>query len=114
MDDSGIDDLLRRVRPAGPPSELRARVLGAVVPPRTWPWLATAAAALMAAAGLPFASSNVIGRAALPTLADPNAPIVQATTDTLGGDATARRLAEFMLLEQELRGDQAQAAGEMP
>jgi hypothetical protein len=49
MTDPELDDLLRRYRPAGPPAELRARLIASAAPmPRTWPW-AAAAAALLAA-----------------------------------------------------------------
>jgi hypothetical protein len=115
MDNTDIDDLLRRVRPAGPPAELRARLLRAAPAPRAWPWVGAAAASLVAAAGLQLASSTAIDRADMPSLSDPDASIVQATTDTLGGDVTARRLAEFMLIEQELRGEPTSTdPGEMP
>lgn len=114
MNDSGMDDLLRRVRPAGPPASLRARVLGAAVTPRLWLWLGAAAAALVATVGFHLATGNALGNANIRTLSDPYAAIVEATTNTLGGDASARRLAEFMLFEQELRGEQAPRAGDMP
>jgi hypothetical protein len=45
--DRGIDELLARYRPAGPPEHLRARVLAAQQPVRrAWPWAAAAAALL--------------------------------------------------------------------
>ena len=48
MSDPELEDLLRRYRPAGPPPDLRARIMpGAVPVRRTWPW-AVAAAALLA------------------------------------------------------------------
>ena len=47
MTDDQIENLLRRVRPAGPPPELRARILSASPPRRAWPWLAAAGALLM-------------------------------------------------------------------
>ena len=46
MNDDQIDDLLRRVRPAGPPAELRARIVGARARP-AWAWMAAAAAMLL-------------------------------------------------------------------
>jgi hypothetical protein len=52
MDDAELEDLLRRVRPAGPPPGLRARIAGCRRPPRAWPWVAAAAALLIVTAVL--------------------------------------------------------------
>lgn len=47
MSDPELEDLLRRYRPAGPPPDLRARIVAGPAPvPRTWPWAAAAAALL--------------------------------------------------------------------
>ena len=41
MSDPELEDLLRRYRPAGPPPDLRARIVAGPAPvPRTWPWAA--------------------------------------------------------------------------
>jgi anti-sigma-K factor RskA len=47
MTDEQLNDLLRRVTPAGPPSALRARIMAARQSPSAWRW-ATAAAAVLA------------------------------------------------------------------
>jgi hypothetical protein len=49
MSEPDLDDLLQRYRPAGPPPELRARVVAnKEAVRRTWPWAAAAAALLVA------------------------------------------------------------------
>lgn len=48
MNDADLEHLLRSVRPAGPPPELRARILERRRPPRSWPWLSAAAALAVA------------------------------------------------------------------
>lgn len=52
MDDAQLEDLLRRVRPAGPPPRLRARIAERPRPLRAWPWVAAAAALLIITAVL--------------------------------------------------------------
>jgi hypothetical protein len=52
MDDAQLEDLLRRVQPAGPPPGLRARVAERRRPLRAWPWVAAAAALLVITAVL--------------------------------------------------------------
>jgi hypothetical protein len=53
MTDPEIKDRLRRYRPAGPSSDLRARILGDTTPVgRTWPWAVAAAVLLATATGL--------------------------------------------------------------
>lgn len=52
MDDAELEDLLGRVRPAGPPPGLRARIAERRRPLRAWPWVAAAAALLVITAVL--------------------------------------------------------------
>jgi hypothetical protein len=58
MNDDQIEDLLRSVRPAGPPPHLRARIL-ASRPSRAWPWLAAAAALLVTTAALQLSAGEL-------------------------------------------------------
>jgi hypothetical protein len=52
MNDREPEDLLRRYRPAGPSTDLRARVMVDALPVgRTWPWVAAAAVLLAMVAG---------------------------------------------------------------
>lgn len=46
MTDDQLDQLLQASRPAGPPPELRARIVAVRDARRAWPWVAAAAALL--------------------------------------------------------------------
>jgi hypothetical protein len=46
MDDSELEDLLRKYRPVGPPAELRQRIFATARAPRIAPWASAAAAVL--------------------------------------------------------------------
>ena len=59
MKDDQIEDLLRRVQPAGPPPELRARILATRPARPAWPWAAAAAALLLAIAGLQWSAREL-------------------------------------------------------
>ena len=58
--DRELEAAMRRYRPAGPRSELRARVVTPRLgPPRTWPWALAAAALLAIAVGFSAAGGSV-------------------------------------------------------
>ena len=59
MNDNELDDLLRRVRPAGPPPELRARILASRPARPAWPWAAAAAALLALTIGLQWSAGEL-------------------------------------------------------
>jgi hypothetical protein len=69
--DPEIDALLRRYQPAGPPPELRARVVDGPVmaPRRAWPWGVAAAVLLAMVCVTQLSTRNVyeqVGRALVP------------------------------------------------
>lgn len=59
MNDEQLDDLLRCVRPAGPPSDLRARIFAPRRAPRAWPWAMAAAALLMLTVTVHFSATRM-------------------------------------------------------
>jgi hypothetical protein len=92
MNDDQIEGLLRRVRPAGPPPELRARILLAQPARRAWPWAAAAAALLLMIAGLQWSAGEL------------RHEIRPATLEAGADDPESRALAEaFSLKEDEIR-----------
>jgi predicted lysophospholipase L1 biosynthesis ABC-type transport system permease subunit len=111
MDEHDVEDLLRRVRPVGPPAELRLRIeQEAALPvpaPRAWPWAAAAAALLVLTAGLRVEVNRLESRVEVPP--DPAIAIVDDLAERLGGDAAARRMATLMVLEQQMRAERAVA-----
>lgn len=105
MKDSDIEDLLRKYRPLGPPARLRERIFAIDHSERIWPW-ATAAAALLVSA-LTFPIAIRYEAASVDVRLGPAAEtrVVDDLTDRLGGDADARELAEFIVVEQQLRAE---------
>ena len=112
MTEHDVEDLLRRVRPVGPPAELRLRIeqeaARPVPAPRAWPWAAAAAALLLLTAGLRVEVNRLESRVEVPP--DPAIAIVDDLTERLGGDAAARRQAVLMVLEQQMRAERAAEA----
>lgn len=96
-----IDDALRRYRPAGPPPELRARVIAGTAPARrTWPWAAAAAVLLAATLGLQFARIQMV---LVPAGDDPRAAAeLQMFMEMLGGGDDAADEAQRLLAERQL------------
>ena len=105
MDDSEIEDLLRRYRPIGPPARLRERVFATAPSRRIWPWASAAAALLISAMTFHVASGYELGSVGL-TLGPAGATrVADDLTGMLGGDVVARDLAEFIIVEQQVRGE---------
>jgi hypothetical protein len=102
MNDSEIEDLLRRYRPKGPPAQLRERILAMERPERIWPWLAAAAALLVSALTLHSATRYEAADINLTLGPGAEARVADDLTDRLGGDADARGLAQFILVEQQV------------
>lgn len=112
MNDSDIEDLLRKYRPAGPPVEMRQRILATVRVPRIWPWASAAAALLVMALTLRLAAGNLAAGAPMNVEPPTSARIVEDLTTMLGGDTNARELAEFIVFEQEVRREVASGGSE--
>jgi hypothetical protein len=60
MNDEQLEQRLRRVRPAGPSAELRARIMSARPAARAWPWAVAAAALLALAVSLQVSAGRVL------------------------------------------------------
>ena len=91
MNDGEMEDLLRRVRPAGPPRHLRVRIVGARSRPG-WPWMVAAAAALVMSIGLQIAAAHLreSAQSASPESRDIESEltaVVQASTGLSEGEA---------------------------
>src|SRR4051812_36910317 len=104
MQDSELEALLNRYRPADPPDALGDRLLEPPAPllrdPRTWPWAVAAAALLAVTIGL-----HVAALVASAPGADPlDAQRVQVVAEQIGGPG-ARVMAED-IVRQEQRGEE--------
>ncbi|HEX6975263.1 MAG TPA: hypothetical protein VF147_12750 [Vicinamibacterales bacterium] len=103
MDNAELDVLLRRYRPVGPGPHLRARILRRARPGRLWPWVGAAAALLLSTIALHVGANRQAAR--LTAGVDPTAVVFEDLTRRLGGDDAARRLAERIVLEQQIRDE---------
>jgi hypothetical protein len=110
MQDFEIEDLLRRYRPAGPPAELRQRILATTRAPLIWPWASAAAALLLLGLTFQFAARNATAGAHLDLGPSAVARVTEDLTTMLGGDVRARELAELLVVEQRLESEIASAA----
>lgn len=109
-DDVDVKELLRRYRPIDPPAELRTRILTSLREPpvrRAWPWAVAAAALLALTLASRVAADRETAKADPPmtSAAEARARAADDLAEMLGGDDDARRLAEFILAEQELGQD---------
>ena len=102
MNDSEIEDLLRSYRPTGPPAQLRERILAMERAERIWPWMAAAAALLVSALTLQFATGYEAADVYVTLGPAAEARVADDLTNRLGGDADARGLAQFILVEQQV------------
>lgn len=102
MDDDQLEQLLRQVRPVGPPPRLRARIISARRPAvRTWPWVSAAAALLAFTIALPMTDDRRLrGRTLELTPWDAEQVLL---TEMLGGDPEAQWLAARIVAVNELR-----------
>ena len=97
-DDRDVESLLRRYRPAEPPTGLRARVVeGAAERRRAWPWIAAAAALLALTVGLHMSTARVGHRMRPAEDFDERAAAIVELERALGdGDAARERVAQVM------------------
>ena len=105
MDDSEIEDLLRRYRPIGPPAQLRERIFATAPGRRIWPWASAAAALLISAMTFHIASGYEVGSADVTLGPAAATRVADDLTGMLGGDVSARDLAEFIIVEQQVRSE---------
>jgi hypothetical protein len=100
MDESELDDLLRRYRPTGPPPDLEASVIGRSQDRRAWPWAVAAAALLFATVAFHAATPRIVaGDPASAQWED----AVRETAAALGGDGEALDAARLIVTEQQRR-----------
>ena len=101
-DDQELEDLLRRYEPVGPPASLRARVLAGPTPVRrAWPWVAAAAALLVATISLRDAAD----RAVTSEPEDSSSPrTADVLADMMGGGDEARAISlKIAVLDESAR-----------
>jgi len=95
MDDDQLEQLLRQVRPVGPPPRLRARVISARQRvPRAWPWMSAAAALLLLTTALQLGSAGLRQRL--------RPPVVSASSD-IESELTLALQTSLGLTENEAR-----------
>jgi hypothetical protein len=105
MNDSEIEDFLRRYRPVAPPARLRERIFARAESHRIWPWASAAAALLISAIAVQRASEYEVARTDLKLGPAAAVRVAQDLTEMLGGDLAARELADYILVEQQIRSD---------
>jgi hypothetical protein len=112
MQDSDLEALLNKYRPADPPPSLARLVESPNLPvpqssnPRTWPWAVAAAALLAVTVGL-HAFSLTASTTPADTVLD--AQRVQAVADEIGGPG-ARVIAEYIVSEEQRADAEARQA----
>lgn len=104
MTEPELEELLRRYRPVGPPLDLRARVLSADTR-RAWPWAAAAAALLAATVYFHTSANHIVASANVPASPDATDQAISLMTEMLGGDASARQMAELTIAIDEMRAE---------
>lgn len=107
MQDLDIEELLRRYRPAGPPAELRKRIVAGRPRRRARPWAAAAAALVLLAASSHVAATNEVARLGSGIGPGGDTRMIEDLTQRLGGDSQARLQVQLMLFEQDFQRMQA-------
>jgi hypothetical protein len=109
MNDSDIENVLRKYRPGGPPNQLRQRIVRSEPRQSIRPWLAAAAVLILCVLTCRVAARREVSQVDLQLGLDANARVVDELTDILGGNAEARELAESMVMEAQVRADAMRA-----
>lgn len=106
MDDDEIEQMLRRYRPADPPTDLLSTIHHVRDDRRTWPW-AVAAAALLAIA-LGMHGGGAVNAGDNPSIEDARRQVAELSA-ALGDDPLARETATWLV-----RIERARRAAEKP
>jgi hypothetical protein len=110
MRDDDIERLLAAAQPAGPPPELRARILSRLPRRRAWPWAVAAAAALMATTLLQTGASAARDRVRTDASGPPDieAELVSALRETFNfSDSEARLIAMAQQVQMRIERNRA-------
>jgi hypothetical protein len=103
MNDQELEDVLKRYRPAGPPSRLRSRLVEPLRARRTWPWATAAAVLLISIITLRIGTHSQAAGVDLQLGPDATDLAVEKLSHILGDATDARALAEWMVIEDQLR-----------
>jgi hypothetical protein len=100
MNDSELEDLLRKHRPVGPSPGLRERILAPNHPQRWWPWAAAAAALVISALTFRVAVRQQVDDLN-PQLGVVSAGDLQEDLAAMfGDDESGREVVNFLLREE--------------
>ena len=100
MNDSDIEQVLRRYRPAGPPVHLRERVVAQARTQRTWPWIAAAAALLFTVLTFRIATRQQVDVFNPQLGSVVPGDLQDDLIAKFGDDASGRELVSFLLREE--------------
>ena len=109
MNDDRLEDLLRQVRPTGPPPGLRARITAPRRVQRVWPWALAAAAMLFISVAL-HASASAAAAQAMGERVDQTEPAIASLTEMLGGGVDARATSELIVASEQMSARRNAAA----
>ena len=110
MNDDHLEDLLRQVRPTGPPPGLRARITAPRRVQRVWPWALAAAAMLFISVAL-HASATVAAARAVGDRVEQTEAAIASLTEMLGGGADARATSELIVASEQMSARRNAPAG---
>jgi hypothetical protein len=111
MNEHDVERVLERYRPVGPPERLRARILTPDSSARVWPWAAVAAALLALVVGLNADRDRLIGSVDAPVEPDARTREIQAVAEMIGVSDARTRAEAFVLMREQLLGEQRTGSG---